>query len=334
MPVTPQLRSSVASPTALPRTSPFAESRRGPWRDRLLLVGALVLAACGDRDAAPVNDTAAPIPPPRDSAPPVRDEHAEQAALWGALGAGEVIAVPAVGPERARLLRPQAAADWRPAAADTFPVDLVRAGGALVPARLVATDGSDWGDCAPGEAVRVIADRALPPWQVAFARGAVRPIPLDSLPALSSKDSATRTQEVARVAAALKDDTAEVFRRVPFVVRVAHRFPLGRGSEGMIAEVRRRLGQEARPREERLILIMERSAGGEWREVFHERLDGAEDAIGAWQVLAVARLGAGARPAAIIAFDDDDGIAVDVVVRGDDGRWTRGWSSGVECGEP
>lgn len=312
--------------------SQLARTRRSPVGAVVLLATLGALAACGDRPRAPVNDTTAAVPAPRDTAPPVRDEHAEQAALWQALGAGDLIAVPAVGPDRARLLRPEAPAEWHPAPSDTFAVELLR-GGALIPARLVPTDGSDWGDCAPGEAVRVVTERALPQWHVAFARGAVRPIALDSLPALPPKDSAARVAAVARVAAALEDDTAEAFRRVPFVVRVAHHFTIARGTEGMIAETRRRIGQEARPREERLLLVMERAGSGPWRAVFHDRLDGVEDRIGAWQVLGAVRLGPAGRPAAIVAYDGDEGIAVDVIVRGDDGRWTRGWSSGVECGE-
>lgn len=321
-------------PTAAPGArSPLA--RRARLAALALLVVGAAGAACGRDAPAPAKDTSVAVPPPIDSAPPVPDAQAEQAALWASLGAGELIALPALGSDRARVLRPPAPAEWQPTPEDTFAVDLLRPGGTATPARLVGTDGSSWGDCAPGEAVRVVAEGALPAWTVAFARGAVRPLALDSLPALSSRDSATRVRDVTRVVSALEDDTAEAFRRVPFAVRVAHHFTWGRGWEGIVAEVRRRIGQEARPREERTLVIMERAPGGRWQEVFHDRLDGEEDVIAAWQVLAVVQLGPGTdRPAAVIGYDGNDGIAVDVVARRDAGRWTRQWSSGVECAAP
>ncbi len=99
-------------------------------------------------------------------------------------------------------------------------------------------------------------------WTVGLLRGHASSLPLDSLEGASRADSARITTTVARLASTLPNDTAQGFRGLPFAVRGVRRFQIDSGTEAFVADVVRRINQEANPREEHLFLIAEREGGG------------------------------------------------------------------------
>ncbi len=60
-------------------------------------------------------------------------------------------------------------------------------------------------------------------WTAAFAAGRITAIPLDSIEGLAPRDSARLAADLTRLASALKDDTSQTFRGLPFVVLRAYR---------------------------------------------------------------------------------------------------------------
>lgn len=178
---------------------------------------------------------------------------------------------------------------------------------------------------------------ALPAWTVGFVGGAPTPVALDSLEGATARDSAALAATVTRLAGSLADDTVRAFRGVPFTVRSARRFAIGDGREGLVAVLTRALAQEASPLAEHLLLVAERpraAAGGAstaapWAAAYHERDAGREDAVPATEVLAAATLGAGQRPALVLARALADGSRYALLERTGEREWRVRWTSAV-----
>jgi hypothetical protein len=167
-------------------------------------------------------------------------------------------------------------------------------------------------------------------WTVGFAAGRAVPLPMDSLESLSGADSARLTVEVARLASLLPADTAVAFHGIPFFVRQFRRFRTERDTETLVANITRRINQEANPREEQLLLVAERGGGqsdGRYETSYHERVSGQEEAIETTDVLAAITMGRGGPPAIVLIRDYGDGSAYTLLTRGPAGSWHIGWSS-------
>jgi len=159
---------------------------------------------------------------------------------------------------------------------------------------------------------------------------------MDSMAALSSSDSGLRAADVARVAAALPNDTAPAFRGLAFVVRDAHRFTLPAGDTIIVAEVVRRLNQEANPAEEHLLVVMERDAlpghngaPPPWIAAYSERTSGPEDDVEAAEVLTAVILGHAPSGVAAIVVGRDygDGSSYSLIQRVTPRLWRLQWNS-------
>jgi hypothetical protein len=167
-------------------------------------------------------------------------------------------------------------------------------------------------------------------WTVAFETGRARAIGLDSIESLSGADSARLTTEIARLASTLPTDTATAFRGIPFFVRQIRRFTISADTAIVIANVTRRINQEANPREEQLLLIAERSGsrpGAEFLPAYHERVSGNEESIESSDVLAAVAMDGGKTPALILIRDYGDGSAFALLTRTTTGAWLLRWSS-------
>jgi hypothetical protein len=196
-----------------------------------------------------------------------------------------------------------------------------------VPARL-----RDDGCVAWPEAAVTITDslESHAGWTVAFASGRARPLLLDSLESLTGADSARLTAEVSRLASTVPNDTAMAFQGIPYFVRQVRRFRIPPGTEVLIANVTRRINQEANPREEQLLLIGERPLNepdGRYALHYHERVSGAEEAIESSDVLAAVALVSGGAPAIVLIRDYGDGSAYALLVRDPNGQWRLAWNS-------
>jgi hypothetical protein len=187
------------------------------------------------------------------------------------------------------------------------------------------TPGNYSGSCTTWPTAHVSAAGGPPPeWSVGLVSGHALALPMDSMGMLSTGDSAGRAVDVARVAAALPNDTAPAFRGLAFVVRDAHRFTLPSGDTVIAAEVVRRLNQEANPAEEHLLVVMERDtiagyngAPRPWIAAYSERTSGPEDDVEVAQFLASLILGHGPSPitALIVGRDYGDGSSYSLIQR-------------------
>ena len=167
-------------------------------------------------------------------------------------------------------------------------------------------------------------------WTVAFASGRARPLPLDSLETLTGADSARLAAEVSRLASTVPNDTALAFQGIPYFVRQVRRFRTGQDTEVLIANVTRRINQEANPREEQLLLIGERTGsqpGARYSLEYHERVSGPEEAIESSDVLAAVTLAAEGIPAIVLIRDYGDGSAYALLTRDAGGQWRLAWNS-------
>jgi hypothetical protein len=182
-------------------------------------------------------------------------------------------------------------------------------------------------DCAVWPVV-VLSTESARDWTVAFQHGVSTPLPLRPIESLASADSARLAAQLTRLAATLPNDTARVFRGVPFVIRAAHGFTPEVGVESVVTEIVRRLNVEANPREETLLLIAERDgAAGEWRVAYSERASGDEIHVERATPLAAVKLGATALPTLVLERAGADWIAYALVQRQRDGHWRESWES-------
>ena len=169
-----------------------------------------------------------------------------------------------------------------------------------------------------------------PGWLVGFLTGHARAIPLDSIEHLTGADSAQLAAEAARLASLIPNDTAVAFVGLPFVVRTAYRFAPAPGVEALVADVVRRIAQEANPREQHVLLIAERPAGARaarYRLAYQARTSGAEDAVETREVLAAVRLGPTGTPTLVLGLTYYEGNAYMLVERTGDLAWRERWSS-------
>jgi len=167
-------------------------------------------------------------------------------------------------------------------------------------------------------------------WTVGLVAGHARSIPLDSIDHLSRADSTRLVNDVLSLTARLPDDTASAFRGLPFYVRTVRRFEPVPGVQALIADMSRRINQEADPREEQLLLVAERDSGkttGPWRVGFSERASGHEGTVETHDVLAALAIGAARRPTLVLARYVGDGVAYALLERNGAGRWELRWVS-------
>lgn len=173
-------------------------------------------------------------------------------------------------------------------------------------------------------------------WTVGLVSGRAQSIPLDSIERLSRPDSARLAGEVERLASGLPDDTARAFRGLPYYVHTVRRFHPAPGVEALVADVSRRINQEANPREEQILVVAERDSGradAPWRPAFVERASGHEGSVETHDVLAALAIGAARRPSLLVARYVSDGIAYLLLERVAAGQWRVRWvSAASDCG--
>ncbi len=169
-----------------------------------------------------------------------------------------------------------------------------------------------------------------PGWTVALTSGRARALVLDSLETLTGADSARLTAEVSRLASMVPDDTAGAFHGIPYFVRQVRRFRVSPDTHVLIANVTRRINQEANPREEQLLLVAERdgqSPGARYSIAYHERVSGPEEAIESSDVLAAITLVPSGVPALVVIRDYGDGSAYALITRVPGSGWRLTWNS-------
>ena len=174
------------------------------------------------------------------------------------------------------------------------------------------------------------AGGALRPWSVGFVGGTVEPIRMDSIESLSRVDSARLAADATRLASALPGGGGERFTGLPFTVTTLWRFRAGPGVEGVVANLVRHINQEARPLEERTLIIAERDSSRRderFNLAYFDRSQGAEETVESREVLALARSAPDAQPMLVLGRDFGDGMAYAIIQRDPSGRWREKWHS-------
>jgi hypothetical protein len=309
-----------------------------------LVVAAMSMAACDRRPrSAAANDTAAEGSPAVESGPP-RPTAPLSTHGWRVAEAGPVLVVPTGSALRAQLVFPQytdstltagSSFATAPLAGDT--VELFGPGGRGGRATLADPTGAGAGNGAGADAcigwpqARIVpSQEPLSPWRAAFLAGHARALPLDSTIERAGPDSARLAADVARLSSALPQEDASPFRGLPFVVRDMRRFALD-GTQVLVADVVRRVNQEAQQQMEHTLLVAERPAGrpgASWTTAYHERTTGPEETLEMSEVLAAVLLGQAQRPTLVVGRDyGDGGMAYSLVERTGPARWRLRWSS-------
>ena len=305
----------------------------------------MAMVACDRRPrSAAANDTAAEGSPAVESGPP-RPAAPLSTRGWRVAEAGPVLVVPASSALRAQLVFPQytdstltAGSSFATAPLTGDTVELFGPGGVVGRATLASPTAAGPGRggtgaeaCIGWPQARILAlQEPLSPWKAAFLTGHARPLPLDSTVERAGPDSARLAAEVARLSSALPQDEASPFRGLPFVVRDMRRFALD-SVQVLVADVVRRVNQEASPQMEHTLLVAERPAGRPdvpWAAAYHERTSGAEETLEMSEVLAAVLLGDARRPTLVVGRDyGDGGMAYSLVERAGPARWQLRWSS-------
>jgi hypothetical protein len=303
-----------------------------PWA---MVSVALMVGACERSRQTPPPDTAAvvAVEPPPDSAP------SPAATGWDA-ELGPALFVAGGAPGEAVAVFPEFTdstltdtTTFDVAALAPSEVELFTRAGSVGRARLALTAGPRRApaECTAWPTARVERSGGSGGWQVAFPAGQAVALPLDSIEDNTPADSALLAAAVTRLAASLPGDTAPMFRGLPFFVRSARRFTPAPGVEAVVGQLVRKVNQEANPREEHLMVIGERPAGGAanvpYAAAYVERVSGLEETIEASDVLAAVQLGAERKTTLVIGRDYGDGMVYALVERVGDGRWRLRWSS-------
>jgi hypothetical protein len=295
-------------------------------RAAALLGGVLVVAACGRADRRVGNDTALPATPPRSDGTVT----SPGVAPWPA-GLGAFLVVAGEGPRDAALLMADTAASHSEevlAPIRGAALELFTRAGQRVAARFTALDESDTTECVAWPRARLdFGTDTARGWTVGAAAGKATPLTLDSLAQFGAKDSSRFVIDVTRTASALPEDTSAIFRGLPVIVRDVHRFRPAPGIEGLVAEVSRRVAQEAQPLEERILFIAERDSGSTqpWRGAWSSRVQGIEETIEAADVVAGLTISSDHRVLLVVQRESARGVRYELLERTGTATWTRRW---------
>lgn len=289
----------------------------------------LLAVACGG-DRAPGKDTAVVDElPPDDSASPPRVSTWNRAAgeffaVRSESGGQSFVVNPAYGD--AQALDTLTAAEWTVEGSS-----LVLFDGAQIVGTGRITGFHYDSTCAGWPTATLVSETtAFAPWRVAFPEGKVEGLPFDSLPALTSADSAERARTGALAASRLPDDTLTAFRGRPFAVRQAHRVTIAADTIVTVFEVVRLVAQEANPLQEQLLILTEEVPGREPAGVFHRREVGAEEKMGSIELLGALRVRSSGRIALLIRREREAGLTFEWIERTPRGTWVVRWRSATD----
>lgn len=164
-------------------------------------------------------------------------------------------------------------------------------------------------------------------WTVGFASGHAVAIPIDSIEAMRSADSASMAVALTRAAATIPGVSDPTFRGLPFRVRTAYRFHVD-SLDVVVADVVRAVNEEANPRIEHLLIVGERPTGSASiiKVRYSNRSAGSEESTQASELLAVVAVGESKRPVIVIGIEYSDGKRVGLLERVA-GEWRTSWRS-------
>lgn len=164
-------------------------------------------------------------------------------------------------------------------------------------------------------------------WKIGLEKGKATGIPLNPVEGMQGEDSARLVNDVLNTAIHLTESGDTAFRGIPFSVRKGYRLVIP-ALAVIVAEIVRKINEEANPREEHVLLLAERQVGDSgYHVVFHMRWAGAEETLQTSDLLAAFRLAESGRPAVIVAFDYEDGGKIGLLERIPGNGWKMVWKS-------
>jgi hypothetical protein len=265
----------------------------------------VLLGGCGgsggdrppeDRAARGVGGDASPVPVTRGAVRPI----------W-APGLGMVLLVPLDSADRSIIAFADSSADPADAFHERSTFVALARNGSVTTVDLTAVRERD--GCLTGTVHRADApSESAGRFVIGVLSDSVTLLPTDSTESLSRADSMALARDLIALASVIPGDTAQRFTGLPFrplrLWRV--RLPDGRGLA--IGTLRRQIPQEAAPLEERTLVIATRSSGSAaWVAAHAERADGPEESVQTTEL--VAAISVGATPTIVLARDDGDGVA-------------------------
>ncbi|HET7583979.1 MAG TPA: hypothetical protein VFK13_03675 [Gemmatimonadaceae bacterium] len=292
------------------------------------IAAGITLAGCERGNTPPPVDSTRTVPPP-----PAESVAVPPAVSWGVrlgkvlvVAGGDSAAVSVVLPARLSL-EDTISVDTR--ALDGTAVDLFAPTGLVGHGRLADVSISAEGPRCPDWPSGLVAPEgitgALPSWTFGLPANRAHPIPMQPLESLPQSDSARLAAELTRIASVLSTDS--VFRGIPFVVRVAYRFTPVTGKTAVVAELTRRLPQEAAPQEEHLLLVAERdSTAQRFGPAYWSRSSGSETEVTGTEILGAVNLPSVGHPILLLDAVHYEGDVYVVLERTEQG-WTRRWES-------
>ena len=213
-------------------------------------------------------------------------------------------------------------------------ITLFGRGGTRLAARLGVPRQPADAECRVWTLQEVHGEGADNTWAVGFFGDQTAPLALDSIDALSSRDSLALAAEASRLASAVTVTTAPSFQGLRFTAHDIRRFEVSPGVQAIVAHLIRKVNQEANPQEEQTLLIAERDSGvtsGPYRLVYAERTHGLEETTPTPEVIAGVRIAG--RPMLVVARDSDEGVAYALLERTGPRQWKIRWTSGLtRCG--
>jgi hypothetical protein len=311
----------------------------------LSVASTVALQGCERAGETPRADTVTPAPPP---APPVTAPERPAGSGWDAAG-GPVLLVAGDRPDAAIVVFPEiqgehAAAELR------FDTTALRGAAATLVSRAGVITSVTLGDrAAPSEEedcvgwplLRVVAASGTPaPWAVGLIGARLAPIALDSVATLSPVDSAALVAEVARLASTVPvRQSAARLRGLPFSVQDVRRIRVPLSVDAIVAQVVRRVHEEANPIEERTLIIAERDSTqpqeqriGRYTLAFYTRAVGREETLEGSEILAALTLAGVSRPMLIVARETEGGVRYTILERIAPRSWRVKWTSAlVRC---
>jgi hypothetical protein len=196
-----------------------------------------------------------------------------------------------------------------------------------------SSKGTDDSECTGWPTWAIGSARAgstLAPWSIGFVGATVQPIRMDSIESMTRVDSSRLAAEVTRLTSTLPTTAGDRFLGLPFTVTSLWRFRAGPGAEGVVANLVRHVNQEARPSEERTLIIAERDSSRREERFtlgYFDRSQGAEETVESREVLALARSTSDAQPMLVLGRDYGDGMSYALIQRDPSGRWREKWHS-------
>ena len=213
-------------------------------------------------------------------------------------------------------------------------VELFQHSGGGEVAHVGALGGGEWdaNQCIEWPAAKVQARTtgdSTTGWTVAFLKGRAKALPLDSIETMAHADSAQLAATITRLVSTVPNDTARTFRGIPYSVRTAYRFTPVPGVEAVVADVVRKLNQEANPLEEHTLVIGERPAGSNapYRLAYREVTAGSDETLESSDVLAAVAIGSPPHVDLVLARDGYESNAYALLERQSDGKWRLRWMS-------